>query len=310
MTWLWLTLGAQFLFSVGAHVDKHLLSRYFRGSAPPGSLILFSALFSLVVLPAVALWQPAVGSIAPGDAGLLLLGGALNITGVILSLYAMQRDEASVVTTLFQMAPVFHYVLAWIVLGETLSSQQVAAGLLILGGAVLVTLDWKKHSGRRRVALRLPVFLQMAGASLLIATNTVLFKRVAAAGDFWVATFWSYVSLALVGVALFAAVKPYRAQFLATLRHNRLPVIGLNVLNELLAVVGYVMISYATLLVPVALVSVLGGFQPLMVFVLGALLTWLAPSIGREDLSRAAVARKLVAMAAIVAGTWLLERPP
>ena len=59
MTWLWLTLGAQFLFSVGAHVDKYLLWKYFQGVAP-GSLILFSSLFSFVVLPVLAWLNPAV----------------------------------------------------------------------------------------------------------------------------------------------------------------------------------------------------------------------------------------------------------
>src|SRR5262245_2529614 len=107
MTWLWLTLGAQFLFAVGAHVDKYLLSKYFTGSAP-GSLILYSALFSVVVLPVVAWIEPAVLSLPKAHIALLIAGGVLNITAVVLSLYAMQLDEASIVTTLFQMIPVFN----------------------------------------------------------------------------------------------------------------------------------------------------------------------------------------------------------
>jgi drug/metabolite transporter (DMT)-like permease len=243
-------------------------------------------------------------SVSPAHVALLLVGGALNITGVVLSLYAMHQDQASVVSTLFQMIPVFNYVLAYLVLGETLTPVQVVAAVLILVGAVLVSLDLTGS----RIRLKRSVFLQMALASLLIAANAVLFKTVALAEEFWVSTFWSYVSLALVGIALFGLVRTYREQFLRTLRLNSVPVIGLNVFNELLAVVGYVMISYATLLVPIALVSVLSGFQPMMVFLIGALLTLALPRLGREDLSGRQVAQKLAAMAIILVGTWLLHR--
>jgi drug/metabolite transporter (DMT)-like permease len=303
VTWLWLTLGAQLLFSVGVHVDKHLLARWFRGAAP-GSLILFSALFAFVALPVLALASRGAPWIEPRDAAVLLAGGFLNITGVVLSLYAVQRDEASVVATLFQMMPVFTYGLAYLVLGETLTGLQVVAGLLVMAGAVVASLDL----GRGRPAIRGDVLLRMALACLLLATNAVLFKSVAVEEDFWVSTFWSYVSLAIAGVVLFAAVAPYRRQFLRTLRENRLPVIGLNAANEVLAVVGYVMITYATLLVPVAMVSLVGAFQPLMVFGLGVLLTFVAPRFAHEDLSRRRVVQKLVAMAIVAAGTVLLHR--
>ena len=181
MAWLWLTLGAQLLFSLGAHVDKYLLSKYFRGAAP-GSLILFSALFGLVMLPVFAAIRPAVLSISTTHALVLLAGGFLNITGVVLSLYAMQEDEASVVATLFQMIPVFNYALAWAVLGETLSATQVAAALLVMAGAVAVSLDL----GSGKVRIKRSVFLRMALASLLLATNAVLFKAVALQEDFWI----------------------------------------------------------------------------------------------------------------------------
>jgi drug/metabolite transporter (DMT)-like permease len=303
MAWLWLTLGAQLLFSVGAHVDKYLLSKYFRGSAP-GSLILYSSLFGFAVLPVLLLVNPSVLSIAPFHVAIVLAGGFLNVTGVIVSLYAMQRDEASVVATLFQMIPVFNYGLAYLLLGETLTVTQVVAAALIMAGAVGVSLERR----RGRPMLRWPVFLRMALASFLLAANAVLFKLVALEEDFWISTFWSYVSLAIVGVVLFAFARPYRRQFLRTLRANRLPVVGLNVANELIAVVGYVMITYATLLVPIALVSVMSGFQPLMVFLIGVLLTLALPRIGREDLSRGRVVQKLLAMACMLAGTVLLHR--
>jgi drug/metabolite transporter (DMT)-like permease len=152
------------------------------------------------------------------------------------------------------------------------------------------------------------VFLRMALASLLLAANAVLFKWVALSEDFWISTFWSYVSLAVVGILLFGLVRTYRNQFLHTLRRNRVPVIGLNALNETFAVVGYVMITYATLLVPIAMVSVMSGFQPMMVFLIGVFLTLAFPRLGKENLSRKLVIQKVAAMVVMLVGTFLLHR--
>jgi drug/metabolite transporter (DMT)-like permease len=264
MTWFWLALSAQLLFSCGTHIDKHLLSRYLHGAAP-GSLIIFSSLFGFVVMPVAYAVDPHVLDIRLAHVLLLVGCGLLNITAIVLYLYALARDE------------------------------------LVITGAVLVSvdLDARKFKGA--------VFALMAVASLFLALNAVVFKSVALEDSFWISTFWSYASLALAGVVLFSFVRPYREPFLRTLRKNSAAVIGLNAFNEIIAVVGYLLISYATLLAPVALVSVVAGFQPLMVFLLGWGLTTLVPGIARERLSRRQVVQKLVAMGLVLAGTFLLH---
>src|SRR5438874_7741302 len=129
MTWFWLALAAQFLFSAGTHVDKYLISKYLKGAAP-GSLIIFSSLFGFVVMPAAYAIHPNVLDISLPHVGILVGGGFLNITAIVLYLYALSRDEASVVAPLFQMIPIFSYALAFVVLHETLSAKQMAgAGL-------------------------------------------------------------------------------------------------------------------------------------------------------------------------------------
>ena len=45
-----------------------------------------------------------------------------------------------------------------------------------------------------------------------------------------------------------------------------------------------------------------------MVFALGVILTLVAPKVAKEDLSRKRVVQKLVAMASMLAGIWLLAR--
>jgi drug/metabolite transporter (DMT)-like permease len=298
--WFWLALGAQVLFGTSAHVDKHLVSKRLHG-ANPAALLIFSALFGFVVLPVALALDPGAVRMPFSQAALVVTGGLLNITAVGLYLYAIARDEASVVAPLFQLIPVFTYGLAWAVLGETLSWRQAAGGGLVVLGAAFASVDLE---ARRFKAL---VFALMTVASLLLAVNAVVFKKVAMEESFWAPTFWSYASLALAGVLLFSFVPPYRRRFLETLRTNRLAVVSINAANETLAVVGYLMVSYASLLAPVALVAVVGGFQPLIVFALGWFLTVAFPGFGEERLERRKVHQKLVAIGVVLGGTALLH---
>ena len=59
---------------------------------------------------------------------------------MLLYLQALQSEEASVVAPFFQASPLFGYVLAYLVLGETLSARQMAGGAMIVIGALLVSI--------------------------------------------------------------------------------------------------------------------------------------------------------------------------
>ena len=60
--------------------------------------------------------SPGVGSVA-----LIMLSGILYMAAMLFYLRALQSEEASVVAPFFQAGPLFGYVLAYLVLGETLS---------------------------------------------------------------------------------------------------------------------------------------------------------------------------------------------
>ena len=70
--------------------------------------------------------NPGLGSIA-----LIIMSGILYMAAILLYLQALRTEEASVVAPFFQAGPLFGYVLAYLVLGETLTPRQMAGGLLI-----------------------------------------------------------------------------------------------------------------------------------------------------------------------------------
>jgi len=140
MTWFLLPLLAAALWAVTNHIDKYLLGRYFK-SGGIGALVIFSSLAGVIVLPLITVFHPDVFSIKPLLLLLILGNGFLYQLGLLPYLYALQKDEASIVVPLFQITPIFSYILGYAVLGETLTMQQFIGSLLVILGAIGLSLD-------------------------------------------------------------------------------------------------------------------------------------------------------------------------
>lgn len=301
--WFILSLIAPALWSATNHLDKYLVSQKMKGGGI-GALIIFSALIGLVVAPVIALFGPDVTQLTVWQAVAIMGSGAVYVSGILLYLYCILQDEASVVGALFQTVPVFCFLLALIFLGETLTTMQILGSILVVGGGVAISLD--VHT-KKRPAFKHSLFWLMTLSSLLVAISWLIFKIMAEQVDFWTATFWGYGGDIFVGLILLMAVGSYRREFVRVWKENDLSVIGLNGINELITVGGNIAFRYATLLAPLALVSVIGGTQPVFVFVYGILITLFFPKIAEEDISRKALWHKGLSIAVIVMGTIIMN---
>jgi drug/metabolite transporter (DMT)-like permease len=257
-----------------------------------------------VVTPILYFIDPGALSVPAASAFLLVVGGLANITGVILYLYAMHTDEVSVVAPLFQLSPLFSLTLGYFFLGETLTRYQMLGFATVFIGAVLVSLDLEHRVPR----LKWKPFVFMVLATMLLSINGAIFKYVALEEAFWPSMFWEYFALIIAGIILLGGVKRYRRQFFDAFKKDKWPIISFNVLNEITGAVGYLLISYASLLVPIAIVSVISGTQPLFLFLFGALFTLFFPKIATEDLSRKVIVQKLSSAVVIFIGGYLLNK--
>lgn len=300
--WFWIALLAPALWAVGNHIDKYLLDRDFR-SKGIGPLLVFSSVIGLVAATAILFFRPGVLAIAPEHAALVVLNGALYVLSLVPYYLALRRDEASIVVPLFQTTAVFSYGFGLLILGERLTSAQLAAAALILGGSVLLTLELHKEQTR----FKLDVFLLMMVASVINALNWLLFKYVAVREDFWRTSFWEYVGFLSVAVCALLFVKRVRRTFFDVLRENRPRTLGLVTLNEVVSLGAKTATNAASLTAPLALISTVHGFQPFFVLLYGVLLTVLAPGHVREDLTHVALFQKATAITLTVCGTWMLS---
>ena len=119
-----------------------------------GALILFTSLFSFVTLPIVLIIDPGAFT-ATNWIKMVVLGanGGLTVLALIFYFHALASDEASFVAPFFQLIPVFGFVLGYLILGETLKTNQLLGGLLVVLGGLLLSL--RLFLGRVKIRLRL-----------------------------------------------------------------------------------------------------------------------------------------------------------
>jgi drug/metabolite transporter (DMT)-like permease len=303
MNWLLIALCAPFLLACANHNDKILLSRYLKEKGI-GSIVIFSSLFSGVAIPIVLFIHPDLFGVSLVQGSALVATGMLSVAAAVCYLYALDIDEASFVTPFYQTVPIFAYVLGYFVLGETITLAQGLGALVIIAGALALSLEFR----RRRIRLKRNVVALMLAASLLSAINGVIFKLIAVDAGFWASLFWSFVGQVTAGLALLVGVPSYRRDFIDLFKRHRVGVVGLIGLSRALFSVSEAVTLYATLLAPVALVLVVNSFQPLFVFALGVVLTLFVPKLAKESLGRTKMLQKAVGIGLMLVGGYVISR--
>jgi transporter family protein len=303
MSWFFIAFISTLLWSATNFIDKYLISRYFkeRGIAV---LMIFSALIGLVLLPFIWIFSGGrVFDLGSGDIFILVGSGVLYVFAILPYFFALRREDASLVVPFFQSIPVFSYFLGLIFLGENLSAWQIFASILIISGAVGLSLD---ISGKMKM-FRFKTFSLMMLSSFMYALNIFMFKFMEKGSDFWTVSFWEYSGFSLAAIALLTVSK-WRRQMIDNIKEHGWRALGLNSINEVVNIIAKMIFNFATLLAPLALVWAVNGAQPLVVLVFGFVLTLLWPKIFKEDISRRKLAQKAIFIILIFIGGFMLNR--
>jgi len=302
VTWFFLALVAPFLYAVTNHIDKALISKYFKEGGV-GTLILFSSLLSAIAIPVILFFEPNVLTSDLSSILLLSLVGILDIAILWCYLVALEGDEPSIIIVFYQLVPVFALLFGFILLGESLSYMQLIAMAIVMFGTTLVSVELDENN---RFKLRRKTVIYMTLAAAAWAAESVLFKYVALEENVWRSLFWEHLMLAFVGLLIFILVKKYRLHFLKALKENSGAILGLNVTNEVLYMVGNITVAFAVMLAPVALVLLAEPMQAFFVFIIGLFLSFFFPGIHKEKITAFSLVQKVSALTITTIGTYIL----
>lgn len=302
MSWFFIALIGPLLYACTNYIDKILLERFFKKGGV-GTLLIFSSLVSVCILPFLFLMDRTVLDVGGKQILILAVAGVLNVLVLWCYLMALKDEEASTVVVFYQLVPVFGSILGYFILGEILTHKQLVAMAIIIFGTTIISFE---IDSKNRFKLRRKTIPPMLVAAFCWALETVLFKAVALEENLWRSLFWESLILALYGVLIFAFVRSYRVNFLSAMRANSGGILTLNFLNEALYISGNIIISFASLLAPVGLVALTESFQPIFVLAIGLFLTAFFPKIAVEKMHFRHVLQKVVAITITGIGTYLL----
>ncbi len=297
MQWFFIALAAPLIWAVVNHIDKYVISRYAENKKPE-ALVIFSSLTAGLAAVLISIFAP-IQNLSILNILVVAFAGVIFVASYIPYMYALKEDEVSIVAPLWQMIAPISYVLGAVFLREYLPLKQVLAGLLIVAGAVLMTIDFKKFVWKGRI------FKLMFLSSFLLASNTLIFKIIGLESSFWTVSLWEYVGAFVFGIVLLC-FSSYRADFGSFLKEGGKKIVFLNILAESINVIARLFFNFAALVAPIVLVYVLNGTQPLFIFLYGLILFFFFPKIEAENFSKTHFMLKLLAIIIMILGSTLL----
>ncbi len=300
--WLLFAFSGPVLWAASTHMDKYLVDRYFKNS-DTAVLMVFTAWIGLLMLPFIWVFDAPALALPLTSILVMIASGILYMGAILFYLRAIQSAEASVIAPLFQMSTLFTFALGYLILHETLTWNNGFGVVLIVLGALVLSVDASFHFH----APKLQILFLMLLATFVFALSAVIFKFFAIQESFWSTTFWTYVGEAIFGAGILA-IPHYFKQFVTLLKTNTEALLAVNGVNELINLGGGLGVRFASLLAPVVLVSAISGTTTLFVFAFGILLTIFFPRLAHEDISRANLIQKGAAAVLVAVGVVLAQR--
>jgi transporter family protein len=292
-SWILYSLLATVSIAVVSVIDKSVLSNWMADAR--GSFFVFTAIEALSGVAALLIL--GVPRLPTGLLAIALASGAALSLSTLCYFRAIQVEDVSRVVPLYSVSPVFVAIFAAIFLGEVFTPVKYLGVLLIVCGALLISLKRLRgfRFGRGLAWMLLSILLVTAGA--------VASKYVLDSVEPW--TLFAYGKLGTFFAGAPFAVSGYRA-FASAYRQHGARVLIFTGLSEGITSITTIFFLYAGSTGYITLVNALVGTQPFFLLLLSAVISRYWPKILHEELDGRLLARKLVAILLLFAGAWII----
>jgi uncharacterized membrane protein len=209
-------------------------------------------------------------------------------------------EEATRVVSLIYTFPIFVLILSSIFLQESLSYQKYLGVMLLVASAFLVSYKKENKKFLLSTAVALLIFYSFGSASLKVLTKYALYNM-----DYWSFFFWSLVGN-MLGAFTLTLIPKIRKKLVKDVseidRKTWIYLLAIDIFVWL----GYLFLFIATSIGYVSLIAALMSIQPLLVFIFTLILTIHKPEILKEEISKASLLFKSLAVIFIIIGSYLI----
>ena len=306
--WLIIVLLAYLILAVVNLVDKFIIDNVIKSSRTYTFLV---GLLSGAVWILAPWWLRWPGSVI---FWLNLIIGALFPIGLLLLYRSLKMGEASKILVIAGgSVPVFSFLLSAGVLQENFTGKQIWALLFLIAGTMVIAWMPPKKKfiasilaglGFKNEAAKQAIWLALA-AALIFALFFVGTKVLYAAQPFLSAFIWIRLG-SLLAVLTLLLPPAWRREIFKNLKTLRGKNAKIFFANQTFAGAGFTLQNYAISIGSVALVNALQGVQYALLIILGGLLTIFYPKLITENISRAVIIQKIIAVILIAVGLYFL----
>ena len=293
---------AAFLWAITNHIDKYMITGINNNKNNLKVLLIFSTLVAgIVLIPFWLIFSNFMVSISSISLISVLIASFIYIIATVLYYKALEKNDTSIVVVMLQMIPVFSYLLALILFKENLTINQIIGSIIIIFSAIMISFDFNEKNNKNRFKALVLMIL----ASLFYAIYFILFDVAIRNSSYYSCAFWYQIGFLFMGVLLLC-IKSFREPFVKAIKKNGKSYLLLNTTNEVINLIANLLVNYANLIIPIALVNVLNGFEGAFAFILGIIGTYLIPKYIKEDLSKKVIIQRVLCIIVGILGLIIL----
>lgn len=298
MTWLNAAILSAAILGIVNIIDSHLLSRRMPSL---GAYLLPVGIIHLIFGLALITIFPLPEGIGAWPLGVAVASGILRAVAITILLYTLTREEVSRVIPVVHTYPIFVAISAVVLLGESLVYLQWLAIVIVVAGAVMVSL---RQSPTGTSTWLGQSFGLLFASSLLMAGGDVAAKY---ALNY--ISFWNMYSIGAFCMSLLFFLVSIRRRVIRELRSmkGRNSAIALLAFNEMLVPFGIVLSFWAIERGPVSLVSTILSSRPIFVFIYSLILGRVFPVFLEWRPTGATLVLRITATAMIVGGIAIIH---
>lgn len=304
MGWMSLVLIASAAGAFCSFLDNYIVDVIFRGKTPQAQKVFYGPMHLLMAV-LFAIWF-GIEALELRVVISLILSGFIGCGSSIFYYKALVYEDTTGASIFTQIAPVLYLIFGWLFLGEVISTLQLVAFLIFLSAPLLIVL-FKRRRGQKIGWKVVGLFgLYLLGLTL---AHTLFVKTVTETDlKFTTVMFYVFIGKGLFNCLATAVNKKWRKRFKAVWRREGPLVVSSLMIVFIIGVVEDFVLRLAMTMAPIALASAMVySLRPVVVFLMGIVLTLIWPNFGREKLDKKSILVHLTAILLLILGVLLLQ---
>jgi drug/metabolite transporter (DMT)-like permease len=316
MTWLYVVLIGYSLNAIALTTDKFLLTKSIpRPATYTFNVGLLNGIFTLLLIPL------GISLLSPFNTFISLLAGCFFAFALFTMYTALKGDEASrIVPYIGSLNPVFIFILATLILGESLKGNQLIAFFFIIIGGILIS--WRFKDKKNIFEQMLPknfysifkrknkedvvkIFVIATISAIFFALSYTLTKHIYNSTSFLNGFIWTRIGLVL-GVLLIAFASKEKTKHKKQKIKFTKKTGAIFLFGQACGGISFFLINYAFSLNSVTLVHALQGVQYVVLFLIIIILSKKFPKVLEEKLTPTVLGQKIIAIILIGIGLYVL----